>query len=216
MNSVKSVGRWTTGLAAMALSGMAVAEPLGMLNGRSADVSRSPDRSVEVGAVFGDLGEVDYQFFGGRYNHKLNPQTVVYGDLGQAELEYSVDVDGLAYGVGAFHQIDGVFTGTEFGVHASLHRTKLTASGRSGDISFTSIMIEGHFSGKDPINENGNMFWNASLGLNRTSGEGNSDTELAFGGGIILKNATNTGEFHAGALHVDDLIFGIGYRHFLN
>ena len=89
MNTVKSIGVVATALTTMTLSGIVAAEPLGLLNGRSADVSRSPDRSVEFGAMFGDVGEADYTFFGGRFNYKLNPQTVVYADLGQAGLARS-------------------------------------------------------------------------------------------------------------------------------
>lgn len=207
--------RVAVGIASLAVSGVSVAEPLGLLSGRSADISRSPDKSVEVGAVFGEFDDVDYSFFGARFNYKVNPKTVAYVDLGQAEYDFGTDADGLAYGLGAFHQLDDVFTDTDFGVHASVHKTSLENSRFSGDISLTSIMVEAHFSGREAIDIKGNMFWNASVGINRTSGEGDSDTELALGGGVTLATASREGEFFAGVLYIDDLGFGAGYRHFL-
>ena len=38
----------------MCVSGIAMAEPFGLLNGRSANISLAPQQSVEAGAVFGE------------------------------------------------------------------------------------------------------------------------------------------------------------------
>ncbi|MGQ7843315.1 hypothetical protein ACUNV4_02480 [Granulosicoccus sp. 3-233] len=215
MKKLNKTGLLALGVAAMTLSGAAMAEPLGLLNGRSADVSRSPDKSVEAGAVFGEFDDVDYTFFGARFNYKVNPLTVAYVDLGQAEYDFGADFDGLAYGLGGFYQMDGVLDNTDFGIHASLHKTSLENSRFSGDVSVTSIMVEALFSGREAVNSQGTLFWNASVGLNRTSGEGDSDTELALGAGLTMPTASQSGEFFAGVMHIDDLGFGAGYRHFL-
>ncbi len=215
MNYSKNGSLLAAGVAMAAMAGTATAEPLGLLNGRSADVSRSPDSSVELGAIFGEFDDVDYTHFGGRFNYKVNPLTVVYFDLGQSELEAGRDIDGLAYGLGGFYQMDGILTNTDFGVHASYHRASLEASGFSNEFDINTIMVEALFSGRDPIDQNGNIFWNASLGLNRTGGDGGSDTDLTFSGGVTMGTASGSGEFFGGLLYVDDIAFGAGYRHFL-
>lgn len=216
MNYLKNGSLLAASATALLISGTSMAEPLGLLNGRSADVSRSPDTSVELGAVFGEFDDVDYTHFGGRFNYKVNPQTVAYFDLGLSELEAGRDIDGLAYGLGGFFQMDGVLTNTDFGVHASYHRASLDGSGSSNEFDVNSIMVEALFSGRDAIDQNGNIFWNASLGLNRTGGDGGSDTDLTFSAGVTMATASQSGEFFGGLLYVDDIAFGAGYRHFLN
>lgn len=213
MKAVKSTGIWAAVMMGVALPGVASAELIGLLNGRSADVSRSPDLSVEAGAVFGEIEDIDYQHLGGRLNYKLNPQAVVYADIGTTELDS--DTDGLGYGVGVFYQMDGVFTSTDFGFHGSVHLSDLE-NDFNDELNFTFITAEAVFSGKEPINASGSMFWNASLGINRRSGEGDSESELALGGGITLRTASGSGEFYAGILNIDDLFYGAGYRHFLD
>lgn len=191
----------------------ALSEGFGMLNGRTADVSRLPDTSVEAGAVFGDLFDVDYEHFGARFNYRVNPTTMAYGDLGQSDLNSRAD--GIAFGLGAFFQMDGILSENDFAVHASLHRAKLEASGFA-DETVTVIAVEGLFSGREPIGANENMFWNANVGLTRASSDGNSDTELTFGGGVVVRTASNSGEIFVGVLYIEDLAFGGGYRHFLD
>jgi len=197
-------------LAGTCISTPALSETLGLLNGRSADVSRMTDRSVEVGAIFGDVRDGDYEHFGARFNYKVNPTMMAYGDLGNTDVE---DADGLAFGLGAFFQMDGVLTGNDFAIHGSVHRVKLERD-RFED-TVTSITVEALITGKEPIGASGSMFWNSSVGLNRISGDGDSDTELTFSGGVVLPNAAQSGEFYAGILYVDDMAFGAGYRHFL-
>lgn len=207
-NSVKVVLAFA-GLAVTCVSAPALSETFGLLNARSADVSRMPDTSVEVGAIFGDVRDGDYEHFGARFNYKLNPTVMAYGDLGNSDFGTA---DGLAFGLGAFFQMDGILTGNDFAIHASLHRAKLEAG--PFDDTFTSITVEALITGKDPIGASGNMFWNSSIGLNRLSG-GGSDTELTFSGGVLLPTASQAGEFYAGVLYIDDISFGGGYRHFL-
>ena len=198
------------GVSGACVSAPALAEMFGLLNGRSADVSRMSDTSVEAGAIFGDVRDADYEHFGARFNYKINPTIMAYGDLGNSEAS---DADGLAFGVGAFIQMDGVLTARDFAVHASVHRAKLEAG--NFDDSFTSITVEALITGRDPFGASGNMFWNSSIGLNRLSGGSDSDTELTFSGGVVLPVASQSGEFYASILYIDDISFGGGYRHFL-
>lgn len=210
-----NTGLFGVGVAALAMSTATLADPMGLMIGRSADISRMTEQSVEFGLVLGDYDDVDLTLFGARFNHKVNPTTVVYVDLAQAELEISGDVDGIAYGLGAFYQMDGVLANTDFGIHGNYHRTSLDGSARGADYKLTSIMLEAHFSGREPLNQDGTAFWNATLGLNRLGGDLRSETELAFGAGITMPNAARTGEIYAGIQHIDGLEFGAGYRHFL-
>lgn len=216
MKHLKNTGLLVVAMTALISSGTLMAEPGGLLNGRSADISRMPEKSIEGGAFLGETDDVDFTIFAARFNYKVNPKTVAYVDLGQAEYEIGNDADGLIYGVGAFHQMDDVLANTDFGIHASFHKSSLERDGSSrSDISLSSIMVEAQFSGREAINENGNMFWNASVGLNRYKVENDSEVEPAFGGGVTVSNAEQSGEFYAGILFVDGLGFGAGYRHFL-
>ncbi len=199
-------------MAGSLISGSALAEPFGLLNGRVANMANMSDMSVEVGAIFGEVSDIDYEHFGARVNYRLSPVTFLYGDLGMTDLDSRVD--GLAFGVGAFHQMDGIVDGADFALHFSYHRASLEGDGF--DFDRNAITLEALFSGKEPMGASDNMFWNANLGLNRASGDGDTDTELMFGGGVVVRNASGSGEFYVGALYVDDLGFGGGYRHFLD
>lgn len=206
----------------MAVSGAASAELFGLLNGRSADLSGAPEKSFEVGAGFGEFDDVDYEHFGARFNYKFNPTTVIYGDVGQSTLDGGNEADGLTFGVGGFWQMDGIFTTSNFAIHASFHRFDLDFSGFDNGLKGNSIVVEGVFSGKEPINQAGTMYFNGSIGLNRQSvkvtqvnNATDTDTELTFSGGVVVETQSKAGEFYAGVFYVDDLGFGAGYRHFL-
>lgn len=206
----------------VAVSSVALAEPYGLLNGRSADLSRAPDRSIEAGAVFGEFDDVDYEHLGARFNYKLNPTTVIYGDFGQTDVDISGGADGTSFGIGGFWQMDGIVATSDFAIHASYHQFDLDFDEFTNGIKGSSIVVEGLFSSKDPINQAGTMYFNGSIGLARSSikvtdiGDSNeTDTELTFSAGVVVETQSKSGEFYAGALYVDDLGFGAGYRHFL-
>ncbi|MFK8082983.1 MAG: hypothetical protein AB8B97_22110 [Granulosicoccus sp.] len=219
------------GLAIVALtvvSGTAVAEPFGLLNGRSALISSAPERSFEVGAVFSELSfddgdDADYEHFGARYNYKINPTSVIYGDVGQSTLEDgSLEADGLTFGIGGFWQMDGVFSTSNFAVHASFHRVDLDFSNRDNDLTGNTIIVEGLFSGKEPINQAGTMYFNGSIGISRQSlkitlidDASDTDTELTWSAGVVVDTQSKTGEFYGGVFYIDEIGFGAGYRHFL-
>lgn len=210
-----------TFVSAMAVSGAASAELFGLLNGRSADLSRAPDRSFEAGATLAEVDDADVEHFGGRFNYKFNPTTVLYGDVGQSNVE---DFDGLTFGLGGYWQMDGVFAGSDFAVHASYHRVDLDFDDSDVNLEGNTIVVEGLFSSLEPINQAGNMYFNGSIGFSRRtfkqtlgsqSSDSDTDTELTFSAGVVAETQNKTGELYAGVLYVDDLGFGAGYRHFL-
>lgn len=206
---------------AIALPGVASAELFGLLNGRSADLSRAPDRSFEAGVGLYEYDESDFEHFGARFNYKLNPATIIYGDVGQSSVDFGNEADGITFGLGGFWQMDGLSAGTDFAVHASFHLFDLDIDGFSNALEGNTIVVEGLFSSKEPINAAGSMYFNGSIGFVRIDSEftntNNSDTEteLTFSGGIVLETQGKTGEFYGGLLYVDDIGFGAGYRHFL-
>jgi len=208
---------------AIALPSVASAELFGLLNGRTADISRAPDRSVEAGAVFGEYEDADYEYFGARFNYKFSPTTVFYGDLGQSSWDDPLDADGTTFGAGGYWQMDGVVQTYDFAVHASFHRIDLDFNDFTNGVSGNVIVIEGLFSSKQPINEAGTMYFNGSIGLSRVdtkrtrvNDSGNTENEITFSAGVVVETQSKAGEFYAGVLYVDDLGFGAGYRHFLN
>lgn len=206
-----------TAAALLVLSGVASAEPFGLFNGRSANLNRMPTLSIELGLQFGDLSDLDYEHLGVRFNYKLNPLTLIYGDLGQTTLGGVTDLDGPSYGGGVYRQIDGLFSAADFAVHASVHLANLESG--TQDLEGNSILVEALFSGTESINQSGTMFFNTSLGLARSSFSANgssdeSDTEFTFSAGIVADAKSRAGQFYAGVLYLEDFSIGAGYRHF--
>lgn len=199
--------------------GVARAEYYGMLNGRLADLSRLPDASIEGGVVLGDLFEADYQHFGARFNYRASPDLMLYFDLGQTEVEFgNVDADGFAFGVGGYYVVEGVFATTDFALKASFHRASLERDGFGfGDeeVDFDGLVLEGLVSGRNRLGANRNIGWYANLGVHRLDLDGDDETELGFGGGIVVPRPPG-GEFYAGLDLIDEMTFGAGYRFFLN
>ena len=222
MNNIRCKAAIFAGILGLCASGAALAEPYGLVNGRTADMSRSPAKSVEVGVGFGELNDVDYEHYGARFNYKFNPGTVAYADLGQSSLDGGNEADGLTFGIGGFWQMDGIFAAADFAIHASFHRVDLDFDGfNSASLSGNSIVVEGVFSGKRPVNDAGTIYFNGSLGINRQSldvsgGGSDNETELTFSGGFVLRTQSNSGEIYGSVFFVDDLGFGAGYRYFLN
>lgn len=197
-------------LAVMSLLSTAVhAEYFALPSGRSGDLSKLPDVSVEGGYVTGDFGELDYSYFGARINYRINPKVMVYGDIGEVEL---ADVDDTGFGVGAFYQLGDVvdFGHSSFKIH--YHEVSFDRVDRRGKIDFDIVGAEWVIGGKEPLSSDG-MHWYANFGIHRLSGEGDSDTELGFGGGVILP--LGSGEAYFGIDHIDELTFGGGFRYTL-
>ncbi|MEE9320026.1 MAG: hypothetical protein V3U76_06230 [Granulosicoccus sp.] len=194
------------------------AELFGLLNGRSANPGSSPDLSVEGGVVFGD-----FQNIGARVNYRLSPVMVLHGDVGMSEIgNYGADADGIAFGVGVFYFLDQqrFLEAADVGVHASFHMATLdwdSGFGTSGDLDYSNLTVEALVSSKEPISENG-MHWYANAGIHRIAFDGgrgfdNSDMEIGFGGGVTMPYGP--GEVYAGIDIVEEMMFGGGFRYFL-
>ena len=191
-------------LAVSSLASMtASAEIGGLLNGRSADLNKLPDTSVELGINFGEIYNGDYQYFGVRYNYRINPDFMAYADLGSMEVE---EVDEFGFGFGAFYMMHDVIATADTAVKFSFHNV-------GGDLDINILAIEALVSGRNGLGSNPDLQWYANIGINRLSGDRDSDTELLLGFG--LAHPTQSGEVFGGIDLIDDMQFGIGYRHFL-
>jgi len=182
---------------------LAMAEIGGLLNGRSADLNNLPDKSVEVGINFGEIDDLDYQYFGARFNFRLSPELMGYADIGSMEIE---DIDGISFGIGAFYMLQDVLANADTAVKASVHSI-------GGDIDGTAFALEGIISGRNGLGSNPDLQWYGNVGLNRLSGDGGSETELLLGAGVLFP--TQSGEIMTGIDYVDGLLFRLGYRHYL-
>ncbi len=180
------------------------AELFGLANGRSADITNAPGQSIEAGVAFGDFFDADYTHFGIRYNYKTRPQLMLFGNLGLSEVGSE---DGLSFGIGAFYQLQGILTNQDLALKGVVNR----ADGDSDDV--TGISFEALISGRQGFGANGDIGWYGNVGLHRFSGGGDSETEIGIGGGITYP--ASNGEFFAGLDLIEDLIFGAGFRYFL-
>ncbi len=187
----------------MLVSTVSTAEVGGLLNGRSADLNRLPDTSVELGINLGDYYESDYQYIGARYNYRVNPDLMAYGDIGSVEFG---PLDEFGFGIGAYYMLHDLIDTADTAVKFSFHNV-------GGDIDVNVIALEGLISGRNGLGSNPDLTWYANIGFNRISGSGQSETDLLFGAGVIMP--TQSGEIFGGLDLVDDIQFGIGYRHFL-
>lgn len=202
-------------LLALAVAAPAQAEFLGLMNGRSVARDALPDVSVEGGIVLGEIDdEVDYQYIGARINYRASPDLIVYGDVGQTELESGGDdADGISFGVGAFYVVDGVFSGSDFAIKGSYH-TGEVENDFDDEFDVDILVVEAVLSGREGLGASGNIGWYANLGLHRIDFDDDDENELGFGGGIVVP--TQSGEFYLGIDIIDEMIFGGGFRYFTN
>lgn len=181
------------------LSSFASAEILGAANGRTADLTRLPDLSLDLHFNTGD----DYQNIGLRANYRLSPGIILFGDISQAEFD---PLDGTPIGFGLFYALDGIFENIDAAAKASYHL------GDFDGVDIDVLALEFLFSGLEPIASNG-LMWYANAGIHRIDADiGGSDTEFGFGGGVVLP--VSNGEAFAGIDIIDETLFGIGYRYF--
>lgn len=190
-------------LALLALaSTTAQAEYLGLSSGRTADMSRMPDLTVEAGILTGNIELADYLGATARVNYRVDPGLFVYGDLGSVEIGSE---EGFALGAGVFYTLEGLLEDFDTAVKASYH---------SGDFDVFDLDVfsfEMLISGFDSFIDSG-MHWYANAGLHWIDG-GDSELELGIGGGLIYP--LQTGEVYLGLDLVDELTAGVGYRHYL-
>lgn len=208
--------RWlslSTAAGLVFMSFSAHAEYFGLMGGRSADLSKLPDTSIEPGITVGNFGEADYQYFGLRYNYRVQPGLMLYGDVGQTEIGIA---DGNNFGAGFFYVMEGIFEGTDFALKGHIHRTTLKRKGYR-KLDLNGMGLEGVFSGREPFGANKNIHWYGNVGVHRVSQKQGSasasETEFGFGGGIVIPS--KSGQLFAGIDFIDEIIFGAGYRHFL-
>lgn len=199
-------------VALLSVGTAANAEFFGLQNGRSADLTKLSDLSVEGGFNTGD----DYDYFGVRINYRVTPGIIAYGDVGQTEFGAG---DGTTFGIGLYYQLQDLISSADTSIKASYHTGDLEYTSSIGllgqtfraEESVSALSIELLASGREPLSANG-LEWYAQLGIHRVDlGFGSSDTELGFGGGVILP--LGAGEAYFGIEHIDELIFGLGFRY---
>ena len=195
------------------------AELFGLPNGRSANPSDLSPLSVEGAFTTGG----DYQNIGARVNYSVSPQLTVFGDFGLTEIGGAgPSFDGNAFGAGLFFHLGQQQFLPDYDVAAKLsyHVADLEFGGATAD--YSNISFEALVSSKTPISENG-LKWYANAGLNILDvdfdfdgffgAEGESDTELLIGGGVYLP--AGPGEVYGGVDLIDEIVFGVGYRYFV-
>lgn len=215
------------GFICVALFGLAaqpaMADWLGLANGRSANLDNMADMSVEAGANFGS----DVTIFGARVNYKLSPDIMVFGDVGMVDIEsFGGDSDGLGYGFGAFYQMRNttLLENTDFALKAAYHLAGTDRSSGVGSIDqdFSEITIEALISGDQLATTEFGWYANAGMHILKTEFDsvrliGNvsdSNNQIGVGGGITGNIAL--GEWFAGIDFIDGMIFVGGFRYNLN
>lgn len=195
-------------LAAFSLATSSVqAEYLGLPSGRSGDLSKMPDMSIEGGYVAGESFNSDYTLLGIRFNYKLDPKILIYGDLGKVEVG---TLDDTAFGIGMFYQLQNFVEFGETSFKASFHKANLSRFGSTNNLDQNILSAELVFGGREPISDNG-MRWYANAGIHHVSGDRDSEIDAGFGGGVVLP--LGPGEAFFGIDHIDELTFGGGFRY---
>ena len=187
----------------LVFSWLASAGFLNTVNGRSGDLTRLPDLSLEANYNTGDFDNTDYDNLGIRLNYRLSPGIILLGDLGLTEIG---DFDTVTFGFGAYYGLAGIFENIDAALKGAFHFGDFDEAGDLDVLEFEFL-----FSGLEPITSNG-LIWYANLGLHRLNGDGGSDTEFGIGGGLVLP--VSGGEAYLGIDLIDEFIIGFGYRYF--
>lgn len=201
-----------TKLIFLALFGL-MASPLqadffGPANGRSANLDKMSNMSVEAGVNL----KGDFTTIGGRFNYKVSPDLMVFGDLGQSNWFGS---SGFTYGAGAFYQLRNVtlLENTDLAVKGSFHTGKFDF-GFCGffdelcEISISELALEVIISGDQLATTD--FGWYANGGFHSLD----SGSNIGLGGGII--GSLSFGEWYAGIDIVDQFFLVAGVRYNLN
>lgn len=189
----------------------AQADTLGPLDGRSPDPGQMSQMSAEVGYV----SEGDFSTIAGRFNYQYAPLITLYGDIGLVDI--GDDADGSAFGFGARYYLENqrIVPQLDFAVRASYHIASIDIES-GGDVDRSETTFAAHFGGKEAFYSNG-IKWYGVLSYNRSTSDtalGDvTDSEIGFGAGVYMP--LGPGEVYAGVENIDDMFFGIGYRHFL-
>jgi hypothetical protein len=193
------------------------ADTLGPLDGRSPDPRQMSEMSIEVGYV----SEGDFSSLSARLNYQYTPLVTFYGDFGLVDLGDSAD--GNAFGIGARYYLDNqrIMPEVDLAVGASYHMSTVelgSFAGAESDLSELTLAV--HFGGKEAFYSNG-LKWYGVVSYNRLAFEtrfggqtsDDNDSEIGLGGGVYMP--LGPGEVYVGVENIDDMYFGVGYRHFL-
>jgi hypothetical protein len=196
------------------MTSVAQAEFLGLPNGRLASPASLSDLSAELGFVSGDFGTSSYQNIGARVSYRINPDTVIFGDLGASEYG---DADGTPMGVGVFYHLarQRISQTADIAAKASYHTGEYKNNGVRIDLS--GLSFEVLFSGRKPLTAGG-LGWYGNFGFHRITvdlpgNESDSSNEIGIGGGLVLP--AGPGEAYVGVDLIDELTFGLGFRYFV-
>lgn len=192
------------------------ADLFGLANGRSANMDNMAGMSVEAGLTF----ESDLSTYGVRFNYKVNPDMMVFGDLGLSE---NGPASGMSFGAGVFYQLRDVslIENTDTAVKLSYHSANLEWDacsdaffGFGGDLcdfKGSSLAIEGLISGDQLADTQ--FGWYGNVGLHMVDFGGGSSSELGLGAGIT--GDTSFGQFYAGIDLIDSFFIVGGVRYHL-
>jgi hypothetical protein len=190
----------------------AQADTLGPLDGRSPDPGQLSQMSVEVGYV----SEGDFSTIAGRFNYQYSPLLTLYGDIGLVDI--GDNYDGNAFGIGARYYLANqrIMPELDLAVRASYHTGAVDVGVGASEIDLSEMTFAVHFGGKEAFYSNG-IKWYGVLSYNRVTSEGvfgaGTNSEIGLGAGVYMP--LGPGEVYVGVENIDDMFFGIGYRHFL-
>lgn len=175
--------------------------------GRLANVESQPDLSAEGLLDFGDNGYMGITLQG---NYKFTPEFIGSGRFVLADSDGS---DWKQFGIQGQYQIHGLVETLDTAVVFSYDRLDYDVSNASG----SNIIVRGLISGRNGLGSKANIYPYGNLifarGSTKVNGRSSSDTEIGFGGGVVIPTAT--GEFFGGVDIIDDPFFGAGFRYFL-
>ncbi len=193
----------------ISLPGQALAEYFGLIHGRSSRGDDLSQQSIEGGLTIGRLGEVDFQYFGVRYNSRVAPRLVVFGDAGVSEFG---NADGTAFGVGMSFELtnqrmlanlDISFKGSYHVANFGLANQTFNIEGYSLDLVVSGVAAEG-------VGGYVNFGYHH---LQFEIGGVRETTELGFGAGLLVP--MGPGELYAGFEFIDEVTLGAGFRFFI-
>jgi hypothetical protein len=206
--------RFSTRAVLFAMLGFSMAsqaDTLGPLDGRSPDPRQMSEMSVEVGYV----SEGDFSTIAGRLNYQYSALVTLYGDYGLVDI--GDNANGNAFGFGARYYLANqrIMPELDLAVRASYHMSSIDVDA-GADFDRSEMAFAAHIGGKEAFYSNG-IKWYGVLSYNRLSSEtafgDNKDSEIGLGAGVYMP--LGPGEVYAGVENIDEMFFGIGYRHFL-
>lgn len=217
------------------------AEYFGSLSGRTAKFTAQPKMTVEAAFASGGFVDSDYQQAGFRFNYQYSPKVVLFGDIGQSELNDSGDA---SFGFGGYYALSRPLLWSDnSAIKMSLHQVNFakrpgqtncgadityidpwtgiliyipgactTGPDRGGKIR--NIAVDLLISGtiRNPIISD-RVDWYANGGIQMFDGDFTDDTVLGIGSGVVFPLQST--EFYAGWEYADELFIGIGFRYFV-